>query len=96
MARLADIGETKVRELLRDGKLKSITLGARRLIVVASYSEMVEAELSGPAKDARRNSAVPALGSKRRGAVPAPAANSEAKTEPGRRHGRRKADTSRK
>ena len=63
MMRLTSLGESKVREMMRDGALETITVGARRLIVVASYLRMVEAELEGPPKDARRNNAVPAPGS---------------------------------
>jgi hypothetical protein len=64
MAELADVGISKIQDLLRKGQLKTITLGARRLIVVDSYRQLIEAELAGPPKDARRNGAVPALGTR--------------------------------
>jgi hypothetical protein len=61
---IADIGLSKAREYIREGKIKTITVGARRLVVVSSYYELIEKELEGPPKDARRNDGVPAFGSK--------------------------------
>jgi hypothetical protein len=61
---LSGLGESKVRELIRVGPLETIAIGGRRLVVVASYLRMVEAELAGPPKDARRNNAIPAPGSR--------------------------------
>jgi hypothetical protein len=60
---VANIGLTKAREMVRDGVVETITIGARRLVVVDSYRRLIEKELAGPPKDARRNNHVPALGS---------------------------------
>jgi hypothetical protein len=60
---ISGLGESKIREMIRDGTLETIVIGGRRLVVVASYLKLVEAELAGPPKDARRNRVVPALGS---------------------------------
>jgi hypothetical protein len=64
LMQLSNLGESKVRELMRVGPLETVVIGGRRLIVVASYLRMVEAELAGPPKDARHNNAVPAPGSR--------------------------------
>jgi hypothetical protein len=68
MARLADVGVSKILELIRERRLDTITIGKRRLVVVASYQKLIEQELAGPPKDARRNGAVPAAGSRKRAA----------------------------
>jgi excisionase family DNA binding protein len=40
--RLAGIGRSLVYEMLDDGRLASITLGKRRLIVIDSYRQLIE------------------------------------------------------
>jgi excisionase family DNA binding protein len=40
--RLAGIGRSLVYEMLGDGRLESITIGKRRLIVLASYHRLIE------------------------------------------------------
>lgn len=64
MAMIADVGQTKIRELIRDGRIETVAIGKRRLVVVDSYRRLIQEELNGLPKDARRNDAVPALGSK--------------------------------
>ena len=64
MAIIADVGQTKIRELIRDGRIETVAIGKRRLVVVDSYRRLIQEELNGLPKDARRNDAVPALGSK--------------------------------
>ena len=39
MMQLSNLGESKVRELMRDGPLETVVIGGRRLVVVASYLE---------------------------------------------------------
>jgi hypothetical protein len=72
MAKLVDVGVSKILELIRENKLQTITIGKRRLVVVDSYRKLIETELAGPPKDARRNNAVPAPGSKKRGTPKGP------------------------
>jgi hypothetical protein len=64
MAIIADVGQTKIRELIRDGRIETVAIGKRRLVVVDSFRRLIQEELNGLPKDARRNDAVPALGSK--------------------------------
>jgi excisionase family DNA binding protein len=40
--RLSGLGRTKVYELINAGELESITIGKRRLIVMASYTRLIE------------------------------------------------------
>lgn len=40
--RLAGIGRTKFYELINEGKIKTATIGRRRLVFVASIREMLE------------------------------------------------------
>lgn len=42
--RLAGIGRTKFYELINDGKVKTVTIGRRRLVLIASIREMLEAQ----------------------------------------------------
>jgi predicted DNA-binding transcriptional regulator AlpA len=42
--RLAGIGRTKFYELINDGKVKTVTIGRRRLVIIASIREMLEAQ----------------------------------------------------
>lgn len=42
--RLAGLGRTKFYELIKEGKVKTVTIGRRRLVFVASIREMLEAQ----------------------------------------------------
>jgi hypothetical protein len=66
-SRLSGLGESTVWVMLNDGRLESIAVGRRRLVLVDSYRRLIDEQLSAPPQDARRNGAVPALGSKRPG-----------------------------
>ncbi len=44
--RLSGIGRSVVYEMLADGRLEGIKLGAKRLIVLASYRELVRRKLA--------------------------------------------------
>jgi hypothetical protein len=39
-----NIGRTKFYELIKEGKVKTVTIGRRRLVFIASIREMLEAE----------------------------------------------------
>jgi hypothetical protein len=39
-----NIGRTKFYELINEGKLKTVTIGRRRLVFIASIREMLEAQ----------------------------------------------------
>jgi hypothetical protein len=57
-------------KLISQGKLETITIGRRRLIVVASWRRLVaEQQAAGPG-DARRNGKVAPLGGRRFPALP--------------------------
>jgi len=45
---LSGLGRTKVYELLSKGTLDSITVGKRRLIIIASYRALIERQLGTP------------------------------------------------
>jgi len=70
-ARLAGIGESTAWEMVRGGTVQTISIGKRRLVVLASYRQYVEAQLAEPPKDARRNRTVPSLGSTKQQLAPA-------------------------
>lgn len=42
--RLAGIGRTKFYELIKQSKLKTVTIGRRRLVFIDSIREMLEAQ----------------------------------------------------
>ena len=64
--RLSGIGRSRIYELLDAGELESIYIGARRLILIDSYRQLIErqraapkpAEPAAPAAPARNNSCV--------------------------------------
>jgi hypothetical protein len=60
---IADVGESTAWAMIARGEVETITIGKRRLVVVASYRRLVEERKAQPPQDARRNNAVPALGS---------------------------------
>jgi hypothetical protein len=70
-ARLAGIGESTAWEMVRGGTVRTISIGKRRLVVLDSYRQYIEAQLAQPPKDARRNSMVPPLGSTKQQSEPA-------------------------
>lgn len=48
--RLSGIGRSLVYEMISDGRLASITIGKRRLIVLDSYRELIERHRAAPRK----------------------------------------------
>jgi hypothetical protein len=70
-ARLAGIGQSTAWGMARNGTIKTISIGKRRLVVLESYRQYIEAQLAEPPKDARRNSIVPPLGSTKQQPAPA-------------------------
>jgi excisionase family DNA binding protein len=44
--RLSGLGRSKTYELIGEGKLKSIKIGKRRLIVISSWRQLVEEQLA--------------------------------------------------
>jgi len=81
---IADVGESTAWAMIARGEVETISIGKRRLVVVESYRRLVEERKALPPQDARRNNAVPALGSGRsRGSSGEAAAASVA--PPGRR-----------
>jgi RNA polymerase alpha subunit len=70
-ARLAGIGESTAWDMVRGGRVQTISIGKRRLVVLASYRRYIEAQLAEPPKDARRNATVPSLGSTKQQLTPA-------------------------
>jgi hypothetical protein len=62
--RLSGLGNTKTYELIGDGTLITVAVGRRRLVVVESYLRLLE-RLQATGGDARRNRAMPSLGSTR-------------------------------
>jgi hypothetical protein len=47
---IAGIGMTKTYELLNSGELESVTVGKRRLIVLASWHRLIERQIGRPAE----------------------------------------------
>lgn len=42
---MSGLGKTKVHEMIADGTLEAVKVGARRLIVVASYNRLIAAQV---------------------------------------------------
>jgi len=63
---IADIGLTRVNELIAAGEIETVVVGARRLVIVDSYCRYLDRQRAKP-QDARRNKAgaIPAMGAKR-------------------------------
>jgi hypothetical protein len=61
-SRLSGLGQSTIWAMLHDGRLESIAVGRRRLVLIASYHRLIEQQRASPRQDARRNGAVPALG----------------------------------
>jgi hypothetical protein len=80
-SRISGLGESTIWAMIHDGRLESIAIGRRRLVLIESYRRLIEQQRAAPPRDARRNSAVPPLGSNRRGAVPSSVTNAGAKTK---------------
>jgi hypothetical protein len=62
-SRISGLGQSTVWAMLHDGRLESIAIGRRRLVLIASYHQLIEQQRAGPPRDCRRNGAVPPLGS---------------------------------
>jgi hypothetical protein len=61
---IALIGESTGWEWAKQGLIETVAIGHRRLVVVESYRRLIAQRLREPQGDARRNAAVPALGTK--------------------------------
>jgi hypothetical protein len=61
-SRLSGLGQSTVWAMLHDGRLESIAIGRRRLVLIASYHRLIEQQRASPGQDARRNGTVPPLG----------------------------------
>jgi hypothetical protein len=68
-SRMSGLGVSTVWKLIAEQELETISVGKRRLVVIASYRRLVERKLAEGPQDARRNNRVPAAGSKARGTV---------------------------
>jgi hypothetical protein len=76
---IAHVADSTVWAMISRGELETISIGRRRLVVIESYRLLIAKKLAAPPEDARRNSAVPRLGSKRRGdSAPLPTSDPEA------------------
>ena len=61
-SRISGLGESTIWKMIHDCKLESIGIGRRRLVLLASYRQLIKEQQAGPPRDARRNGTVPALG----------------------------------
>jgi hypothetical protein len=85
-SRISGLGESTVWAMIHDRRLETIAIGRRRLVLIESYRRLIEQQRAAAPQDARRNGAVPALGSKRR--VPAPPLVSNLEASQKRKRGR--------
>jgi hypothetical protein len=60
-ARISGLGESTVWAMIHDGRLETIAIGRRRLVLIDSYRRLIERQRTGPQLDARRNGVVPPL-----------------------------------
>jgi excisionase family DNA binding protein len=74
-ARISGLGESTVWAMIHDGRLESVAIGRRRLVLIESFRKLIEQQRAAPPRDARRNSTVPALGSKKANPNPSSAAS---------------------
>src|SRR5215472_6365435 len=79
-ARISGLGESTIWVMISDGRLETIAVGRRRLVLVDSYRKLIEQQRNAPPADARRNEYVPRLGSRARPASPVPARSLASKT----------------
>ena len=79
VARLLGYRNATALAMIHDRRLESIAIGRRRLVLIDSYRKLIERQRAAPPQDARRNTAVPRLGSKRRTPGPAPVSDLGAK-----------------
>jgi hypothetical protein len=63
--KLSGLGHTTTWGLIGDGTLRTVAIGRRRLIILESYLQLLERLQAAPPADARRNTTVPLLGSRR-------------------------------
>ena len=76
-SRISGLGESTVWAMIHDRRLETIAIGRRRLVLIESYRRLIEQQRAAAPQDARRNGAVPALGSKRRATAPPLVSNLE-------------------
>jgi hypothetical protein len=69
---IALVGESTGWSWANQGLIETVAVGKRRLVVVESYRRLIAQRLQEPQGDARRNAAVPALGTKLRPEAPHP------------------------
>jgi hypothetical protein len=62
-ARISGLGESTVWAMIHDGRLETIAIGRRRLVLIDSYRRLIKQQRAEAPKDARRNGTVPPLGS---------------------------------
>jgi hypothetical protein len=61
-ARISGLGESTIWAMIHDGRLETIAIGRRRLVLIDSYRRLIKQQRAEAPKDARRNGTVPALG----------------------------------
>lgn len=58
-ARISGLGQSTVWAMISDGRLETVAIGRRRLVLLDSYKRLIEGLRAGPVADCRRNSTVP-------------------------------------
>src|SRR5438105_6792918 len=61
-SRISGLGESTVWAMIHDGRLETIAIGRRRLVLIDSYRRLIKQQRAEAPKDARRNGTVPPLG----------------------------------
>jgi predicted DNA-binding transcriptional regulator AlpA len=61
-SRLSGLGQSTIWAMLHDGRLESISIGRRRLVLLDSYHRLIQQQQASLPQDARRNGTVPPLG----------------------------------
>ena len=60
---LSGLSTSTTWDLIRSGRLTTVRVGRRQMVIVESYRALIEELRALPRQDARRNKMVPALGS---------------------------------
>jgi hypothetical protein len=64
-SQISGLSESTIWAMIHDGRLETIAVGRRRLILLDSYRQLIEQQRAAPPQDCRRNTAVPPLRGKR-------------------------------
>src|SRR5215470_10032682 len=69
-ARISGLGESTILAMIGDGRLGSVAIGRRRLVLIESYRRLIAQQRAATPRDAPRNPPLPPLAIKRHDGPP--------------------------